>query len=442
MIEVVPARSWLRWRVVGSTVAVTLVAMAALTILVQAVLATAVTSDVRGVLRARADAVASTITVRDGRIVARETPTDTLDRTAWIYDDAGRLVEGPAGSSALQAAARSLAVGLTGARSPRTVDVADSRLLARAVTVRSGDRAVVVVAESLVPYERTERYALIVGLVLGSIVVVGSAAVAWWSIHRALEPVAAMAARAREWSEHDLDRRFDLGPPQDEITALGQTLDGLLARVAEVIRSEQRLSQEMAHELRTPLTAVRAEAELAQLEPDLSDRTCESLARIVDASDGMAAAIATLMALARSAGSPGRAQVGSLLASVADGWGERAPVVVGPVPDQLAVAAPAELVERALSPLVENAVRHARTRVDLVVELALHSVLVHVRDDGPGTGDGDLEELFRPGARSSASEGAGLGLALARRVARSAGGDVTAVSSDDGGHFVLSLPQA
>src|ERR1700749_1589531 len=72
-----------------------------------------------------------------------------------------------------------------------------------------------------------------------------------------------MTATAAEWSEHDLHRRFGLGPPRDELTALAATLDGLLGRIDAALRHEQRFSAEMEHELRTPLSLVRGEAELA-----------------------------------------------------------------------------------------------------------------------------------------------------------------------------------
>ena len=74
-----------------------------------------------------------------------------------------------------------------------------------------------------------------------------------------------MAERAAEWSEHDLTHRFDLGPPTNELAALGETLDHLLDRVASAIRSEQRLTAELAHELRTPLTSIQGSADLALL---------------------------------------------------------------------------------------------------------------------------------------------------------------------------------
>ena len=438
--------SRLRQQVVGTTAAITLIAMAALTLLVHQVLASTIEGDVSGLLQSRADAVTATLTLADGQVVPLETPTEILDRTAWVYDLNGRLVEGPATRGSLGSAVAELSTS----RQERTVAVGDDfRLLVVPVRLpaESGEvAAVVVVAVDLAPYERTEHYALLVTLALGFIVVVGGAGVSAWSLHRALKPVAAMAARAREWSEQDLDRRFDLGEPRDEISSLATTFDTLLGRVAEVIRSEQRLTQEMAHELRTPLTTVRAEAEIAALLPEVPADTRAALERIVAACDTMSRAITALMELARSGGGIGRTAPGDIFESLLEGDGPGpdgpVPVTVAPVPGGLLVAAPHDLVLRALSPLLDNARRHASSLVTLRAVARGSVVEFHVEDDGPGLGGGDVEELFAPGHRGATSPGAGLGLPLARRVARSLGGDVHVVTGAGGGHFVLTLPSA
>src|SRR5947208_105991 len=72
-----------------------------------------------------------------------------------------------------------------------------------------------------------------------------------------------MTKQAAAWSERDLDRRFGLGEPHDELTQLAATLDNLLDRIAASLRHERRFSAELSHELRTPLARVIAEAELA-----------------------------------------------------------------------------------------------------------------------------------------------------------------------------------
>jgi signal transduction histidine kinase len=93
--------------------------------------------------------------------------------------------------------------------------------------------------------------------------------------------------------------------------------------------------------------------------------------------------------------------------------------------------------------LIENAVQHAEEQVTLTVEGTPRTVGITVSDDGPGLplGGGDPELLFTAGTRAPESSGAGLGLALARRVARTLGGDVTVTSERAPTSFTLTLPR-
>ena len=295
-------------------------------------------------------------------------------------------------------------------------------------------------------YETSERWALIAACVLGAVVVALVGLLAWSLTRRALAPVQQMAERAADWSEHDLGHRFDLGPPVNELAALGATLDHLLDRVAQAILAEQRLTAELAHELRTPLTAIAASAELARLRPDGDPALREDLAEIEAGVARMSRAITTLLEVARSgegAGATGRSSVGGVVESMAPLV--RAPVrLTIDVPEGLPlVAAPAELVVRALTPLVENAARHAASAVSLSVHVVADRVEIAVRDDGGGVPGEVRGSIFEPG--TSGSGGTGLGLGISRRVARSVGGDVVLVAdpgSDEGATtFVLRLPR-
>jgi len=105
----------------------------------------------------------------------------------------------------------------------------------------------------------------------------------------------------------------------------------------------------------------------------------------------------------------------------------------------------ADLAERILQPVIENACRYASSRVRVAIGRADSSVVYAVEDDGPGVSADELERIFEPGVRGAAASangntGAGLGLSLARRLARSVDGEVEAEPAPAGGRFVVRLP--
>src|SRR5205823_14521098 len=103
------------------------------------------------------------------------------------------------------------------------------------------------------------------------------------------------------------------------------------------------------------------------------------------------------------------------------------------------------LLERLLSPIVENAGRYARRRVELTGGPVDRCIRVLVADDGPGVPPADRDAVFAPGWRGTPEDGhagAGLGLALARRLAETAGGRVTVLPGGTGARFAIDLPMA
>ncbi|MDX6630348.1 MAG: hypothetical protein QOH00_2594, partial [Gaiellales bacterium] len=108
------------------------------------------------------------------------------------------------------------------------------------------------------------------------------------------------------------------------------------------------------------------------------------------------------------------------------------------------IAADAEVVERILAPVIENACRHGTSAVVVAVAREGTTAVISVTDDGDGLAAGDLERIFEPGVRLAPRPGdgtAGLGLALARRLATAAGGSILAAPGP-GGHFTIRLPLA
>ncbi len=102
------------------------------------------------------------------------------------------------------------------------------------------------------------------------------------------------------------------------------------------------------------------------------------------------------------------------------------------------LAAPASPLAAAVRPLLENAERHGAEPIRVEVTREGRTVVISVLDAGQGVAPTDLETVFQPG-HTSRSDGSGLGLALARRMARTAGGDLVA-RPGPGGRFEVRVP--
>lgn len=425
-----------RTRLLVTSMTTLVVGLGALLVLGNVLLAVRVHDERSSLLAARAQAQVAALDVTPRGVVVRETANDAvLDRQSWVFDG-DRVVERPAGAPrALDAEA--VALGRAGREAERD-GPDDVRLRAEPVRAAGGGPPVgaVVVALSAEPLEHLQQQVLIGSVVLAGFVLLAGLLAIRGALSGALRPVAQMTASAEDWSEHDLDRRFGLGPARDELTALAATLDALLARIAASRRHEQRFASEVAHELRTPVAGLRGRAELAlDAEGPGADaeRAAALRAAIADA-ERIDAAVDALLAVARrdldaGAGSVDLAALARELDDVE---------VSGPAGLPAAEGEP-ELVRRALAPLVENARRHGRVSVELSVGDG--RVRLAVRDDGPGLDPQLGERAFDPGVRGPQEPdgGAGLGLPLARRLARSCGGDVVA-GPGPGGCFVLELP--
>jgi signal transduction histidine kinase len=373
----------------------------------------------------RAAAAGATIEVSGGVVRVLEERSAVLDQNVWVFDAQGTLLEGRLPQPALARTVTSLSGATTSAH--RTVD--EVEYVARPV-VQGGVRiATVVAGEDLEPYEKAERHSLWLSIVLGLATVVVATFAAWFAATRSLRQVRAMADLADDWREHDVSQRFDPGPGGDEIAHLGRTLDQLLDRIVDALSAERRLTDEIAHELRTPLAVVLAEADLARQSATTTQR--EGLDNIHEAAVRMRQSIDTMLSVARAHAATGdeRATVGQLAA--AHGLPPTAY-------DDVALAAPVSTLVAAVRPLLENAERHGGGSPRLEVHRDGRTVVLAVLDDGPGVPAGDEEVVFEPG-RTTSSVGAGLGLPLARRMARAVGGDIVA-RPGPGGRFEVRVP--
>ncbi len=212
----------------------------------------------------------------------------------------------------------------------------------------------------------------------------------------------------------------------------------------------------MAHELKTPLAAVRGAARALAREPDLDEPTRQRLLGVIEDASSQAERLVADLLLAGRLGA--RQLVVELrdtdVAAIVEAAAEAARAAHGDatvevrLPDGVRPRAMADpdRAREALANLVENAVAHGPAHGRVLVEVAASGgrVLIAVSDEGPGVPSADRERIFDPYIRlSERAAGSGLGLHLARGLARAMGGDVTLEPAGvRGSTFVLELPAA
>ncbi len=331
------------------------------------------------------------------------------------------------------------------------VDDDEFLVVARGVTTSDGDRTVYVGGNLEEISESTES---LVGLLQVGIplLLLGLAAGTWMLVGRSLAPMERIREEVATMTGDDVTRRVPEPASHDEVARLARTMNEMLARLEVAHDRQQRFVADASHELRSPLASLRAQLEVAQAHPGTTDwpATSGDLALEVER---MQRLVDQLLFLARSdeARAPDRRPVDmdDIVLEEVRAIGARTGINL----DARSVSAgqvvgDSEQLRRAVRNLLDNAVRHARTRVDVTLRETGASVEFTVTDDGPGIPSESHERNFErftrlDEGRAADGGGAGLGLAITRTIAQSHGGAITLdPTHTPGARFVLTLPTA
>jgi signal transduction histidine kinase len=294
----------------------------------------------------------------------------------------------------------------------------------------------VLVATATAADERTAHRIRVLVLAAAAGAALLAIAVALLLTRRALRPLTDLSAAARAIGETgDPTRRLPPAGSKDEVGALSETLNAMLASLESARESERRFVADASHELRTPLTALRGNAAyIAQ-----HGANPEVLADLEDDARRLSRLLDDLLALAREdAAGPGSGELVRLdLLALA----RADALVVVDAPAPVIVRGDADALARAIGNLVENGLVHgpAGQTVGIVVREVAGRARVTVTDRGAGLGATDAEHAFERFWRAgvaNAPHGAGLGLAIVRATAERHGGSV----SVDGAAFTIDLP--
>ena len=233
---------------------------------------------------------------------------------------------------------------------------------------------------------------------------------------------------------------------RDETGRLSQAFNGMLSSLARSKRSQHQLVQDAGHELRTPLTSLRTNVSVMQRYDELSPASRQRLLADVESETReLTELVNELVELAtdrRDLEKPVAVALGEVAEAAADRARRRSDRQVSVTADDQSVIARPQAVERAVSNLIENAVKFSDGPVDVVVA----GGRVEVRDRGPGIADADAPRVFDRFYRADTARsqpGSGLGLAIVRDMAEAHGGRVFATSRDGGGAVIgFELPVA
>ena len=273
--------------------------------------------------------------------------------------------------------------------------------------------------------------------------------------HRALRRVEALGRTTQAIVAGDLSRRLPLRGTDDEIDRLSVSVNAMLDRIEDLMRSVRQVSNDIAHDLRTPLTRLRQRLEHARrgaaspqelravlegaiVQLDSILETFGALLRIAQIEAGGRAAARTMIDLS--------AMLASVVEDFAPAAIDRGQRLLAEVAPGLQLFGDREQLTQMMVNLLDNAIRHAGagTRVTVSATAAAASLEIVVADTGPGIPAPERENVLRPFYRLEASrttEGSGLGLSLVAVIVKQHGATLALTDNGPGLRVTIRFPR-
>ena len=268
------------------------------------------------------------------------------------------------------------------------------------------------------------------GLALAGMAVL-SVGLGWLVAGRVLRPLRTITAAAREISATSLHERLALAGPDDELKELGDTVDGLLARLEASFGAQRQFVANASHELRTPLARQRVLSQVALADPDATAETLRAAhERVLAAGAEQEQLIEALLTLARGQAGLGTREPFDLAGIVGQVLRARRPEAelrgldVHAALSAAAAAGDPRLAERLAANLVDNALNHnvSHGHVDVATQTRDGKAVLTVVNSGPVVPLAEVDRLLRPFQRLAAGRtghrtGLGLGLSIVQAIA-------------------------
>ena len=274
---------------------------------------------------------------------------------------------------------------------------------------------------------------------------------------RAVSGVEAVTRTAQKISSGTLDERVPLKTRGDEIDTLALTFNQMLDRIQGLLKEIKEMTDNIAHDLRSPITRIRGAAEIALTSGKNIDEFESMAASTIEECDSLLDMINTMLMISKTESGvsklSGNEMDLSLIVCKAyelfEPTAEDKKITLRcDVPSGIRVIGDIPMIQRMLANLLDNAIKYTPSggMVNVAVTEQESRICIAFTDSGVGISSADLPHIFERFYRcdqSRSQAGIGLGLSLARAIARAHGGDISAVSvPNQGSTFTVTLPKS
>ena len=336
----------------------------------------------------------------------------------------------------------------------QTIAIAGRREKVRILYAELGAGIIVQVGVAMESYSRFLDAFRRIFISTMAFLIILAVGVGWFMARRAVSGIEAVTRTARKISGGVLGERVPVGGRGDEIDQLALTFNQMLDRIQILLTEIKEMSDNIAHDLRSPVARIRGAAEIT-LTSGKSLGDYEGMAAsTIEECDRLLDMINTMLMISKTesgvfAIASEEVDLSAVVRQACELFGPAAEdkrvTLHCDTPDGVRLTGDIPMIQRMLSNLLDNAIKYTPSggTVDVSVSEQGERVILTVRDTGIGISDQDLPRIFERFYRcdqSRSEEGIGLGLSLARAIARAHGGDITASSAPNhGSTFTTTL---